>query len=152
MIIRKIKRNEMEEALELILRVFMQFEAPDYTDEGVEAFKKTAIYNKDYIDSIVMYGAYKKDKIVGVIATRNNGNHIALFFVDGQYHRKGIGKMLFQTILDQSTADEITVNSSPYAKEVYHHLGFEDTAPEQNADGIRYIPMIYKKNDWRINE
>ena len=149
MIIRKIDGNETKEtneALELVLSVFMQYEAPDYSEEGVEAFKKTAVFNEDYIGSIVMYGAYENDKIVGVIATRNNGSHITLFFVDGQHHRKGIGRMLFQTILEQNTSDEITVNSSPYAKEVYHHLGFEDTAAEQITSGIRYIPMIYKKN------
>jgi len=146
MVIRKIGENETKEALELVLRVFMQYEAPDYSDEGVETFKRTAIYNEEYISSIAIYGAYENDKMVGVIATRNNGSHIALFFVDGQHHRKGIGKMLFQTVLDQSTAEEITVNSSPYAKEVYHHLGFKDTAPEQITEGIRYIPMLYKKN------
>jgi len=146
MVIRKIGENETKEALELVLRVFMQYEAPDYSDEGVETFKRTAIYNVEYISSIAIYGAYENDKMVGVIATRNNGSHIALFFVDGQHHRKGIGKMLFQTVLDQGTAEEITVNSSPYAKEVYHHLGFKDTAPEQITEGIRYIPMLYKKN------
>ena len=146
MVIRKIGENETKEALELVLRVFMQYEAPDYSDEGVETFKRTAIYNEEYISGIAIYGAYENDKMVGVIATRNNGSHIALFFVDGQHHRKGIGKMLFQTVLDQSAAEEITVNSSPYAKEVYHHLGFKDTAPEQITEGIRYIPMLYKKN------
>jgi len=54
--------------------------------------------------------------------------------------------MLFQTVLDQSTTNEITVNSSPYAKEVYHHLGFEDTDQEQITCGMRYIPMIYIKD------
>jgi|GEM_PF-728580 len=146
MVIRKIDENETKDALELVLRVFMQYEAPDYSDEGVETFKRTAIYNKDYIGSLSIYGAYENDAIVGVIATRNNGSHIALFFVDGRHHRKGIGKVLFQTVLDQGTADEITVHSSPYAKEIYHHLGFEDTAPEQITGGIRYIPMRYKRN------
>lgn len=146
MVIRKVGETESEDALELILRVFIQYEAPDYSKEGVETFKNTAIYNEDYISSITMYGAYENNKIIGVIATRNRGNHIALFFVEGQHHRKGIGKMLFQTVLAQSTAYEITVNSSPYAKEIYNHLGFEDTAGEQVTDGIRYIPMVYKKN------
>ena len=150
MVVKKIGENKKEEALELVIRVFMKYEAPDYSDEGVETFKRTAVYNKDYMESITMHGAYENNKIVGVIAMRNNGSHIALFFVDGQYHRKGIGKRLFQTVLEQSTADELTVNSSPYAQEVYHHLGFEDTAPEQVTDGIRYIPMIYKKNTYDI--
>lgn len=146
MIIRRIGENEIKTALELVLRVFMQYEAPDYSDKGVESFKMTALYNEKYIGSLKMFGAYEDDTILGVIATRNNGNHIALFFVDGQYHRKGIGKQLFQAVLDESTAGEITVNSSPYAKEVYHHLGFQDTASEQISGGIRYIPMVYLNN------
>lgn len=147
MVIRRIDKNEIKDALELVLNVFMEFEAPDYTTEGVETFKRTAVYNRDYIENIIMYGAYLNDKIVGVIATRNNGNHIGFFFVDGEHHRKGIGKLLFQMVLEQSTANEITVNSSPYAQVIYHHLGFEDTASEQTSDGIRYIPMVYKKEN-----
>lgn len=53
--------------------------------------------------------------------------------------------MLFQKVLENCTANEITVNSSPYAAEIYHHLGFVDNAKEQITDGMRYIPMIYKK-------
>lgn len=91
MVIKKIGENKKEEALELVLRGFMKYEAPDYSDEGVETFKRTVVYNEDYIESIIMYGAY--------------------------------------------------IN----AQEVYHHLGFEDTASEQVTDGIRYIPMSYKR-------
>ena len=97
----------------------MEYEAPDYSGEGVETFKRTAIYNKEYIDSITIYGAFENRKLLGIIATRNEGNHIALFFVEGQYHRQGIGRKLFQEVLEHSRSNEITVNSSPYAKEVY---------------------------------
>ena len=40
-----------------------------------------------------------------------------------------------------------TVNSSPYAHEVYKHLGFVDTDNEQCISGIRFYPMrkILKK-------
>lgn len=41
----------------------------------------------------------------------HGGKHIALFFVEGKYHCQGIGKQLFQTV----KADNMTVNSSPYA-------------------------------------
>jgi len=33
----------------------------------------------------MLYGACEGDTIQGVIATRNQGNHIVLFFVDGTY-------------------------------------------------------------------
>lgn len=72
-----------------------------------------------------------------MIATRNDGNHIALFFVDGAYHKQGIDRKLFETILINSTANELTVNSSPYAKDVYHRLGFIDSDVEQIVTGIR---------------
>jgi predicted GNAT family N-acyltransferase len=65
--------------------------------------------------------------------------------VDSRYHRRGIGGRLFETALENSGPGPVTVNSSPYAAEVYRHLGFKDTAPEQLRDGIRYIPMEYKK-------
>ncbi|WP_460645598.1 GNAT family N-acetyltransferase [Lacrimispora brassicae] len=37
----------------------------------------------------------------------------------------------------------MTVNSSPYAVEIYHKLGFVDTDTEQLVNGIRFIPMEY---------
>lgn len=92
-----------------------------------------------------IYGAYLNNKIVGVIATRNNGNHISLFFVDGKYHRQGIGRKLFETILQKSTGEKITVNSSSYAVEVYKKLDFESDTDEQIVDGIRFTPMTYMK-------
>ncbi len=143
--IKNIDRNQRDTAIQLVLDVFMQFEAPDYSVEGVEIFKRTAIYNNDFLDGLNMYGAYDSETLLGVIATRNKGNHIALFFVDGKHHRQGIGKTLFQIVLENSTAKEITVNSSPYAVEVYHRLGFVDIAPEETTNEIRYIPMVYSK-------
>ncbi|WP_099470208.1 GNAT family N-acetyltransferase [Konateibacter massiliensis] len=143
--IRKIEEAEREKAIKLIDAVFMQFEAPDYSNEGVKTFKDTAIYNEDYMNELVMYGAYHNAILVGVIATRNEGNHIALFFVEGKHHKQGIGKMLFQKVLENRTSAEITVNSSPYAVKIYRCLGFVDTAKEQMRDGIRYTPMMYRE-------
>jgi GNAT superfamily N-acetyltransferase len=96
------------------------------------------------MESLDMYGYYSDEKLIGVIAIRNKGNHIALFFVDGKYHIQGIGRKLFSYVLENSSSDEITVNSSPYAKEVYHRLGFVDTDVEQTVDGIRFT-MVYRK-------
>lgn len=145
MLIRKLKNEEVPHALALVLEVFMQFEAPDYSERGVETFKRTGIEDKEYVANLLMYGAFHKGKLNGVIATRNNGSHIALFFVKGEYHRHGIGTKLFNAVLANSKEDIITVNSSPYAKDVYHHLGFMDTDTEQTIEGIRFIPMVYQR-------
>lgn len=150
--IKRIETSGRNEAVKLISSVFMQFEAPDYSDEGVKTFNETVIYNDEFFNRLVMYGAYIETRLVGVIATMNEGKHIALFFVDGSYHRQGIGKMLFEKVLEVSTENEITVNSSPYAVEVYRHLGFTDTAEEQITDGMRYTPMVYRKSMYLYSE
>ena len=48
MIIRKILKNEMEDALKLVWEVFLEFEAPDYTEEGINEFKK-AIDDQEWV-------------------------------------------------------------------------------------------------------
>ncbi|HEY5583234.1 MAG TPA: GNAT family N-acetyltransferase [Ruminiclostridium sp.] len=144
MVITKLAQKDIYEALKLVLNVFMMFEAPDYIDEGINTFK-SCISNQEFIGSLAIFGAFKNNQVVGVIATRNEGNHIALFFVDGKYHRQGIGKKLFEAVIENSTSHKITVNSSPYAIEAYHHLGFIDTNSEQLSNGMRYTPMIYTK-------
>ena len=39
--IRKVLNEEMKDALNLVWRVFLEYEAPDYTDEGIKEFKKS---------------------------------------------------------------------------------------------------------------
>ncbi len=141
-IVRKIEKTAFGEALSLVWRVFQEYEAPDYTRQGVDEFYKS-IHDEDFLSMLSMFGAYVNNKLVGIIATRNMGTHIALFFVDGKYHRQGIGKKLFQKVLEHSTASRVTVNSSPFAVPVYRKLGFLDTDREQTVNGLRFTPMAY---------
>ena len=39
-----------------------------------------------------------------------------------------------------------TVHSSPYAVEVYRHLGFVATDAEQTVSGLRFTPMRFDGN------
>jgi len=142
--IKKLTQAEKADALHLVWDVFLQFEAPEYMEEGINTFRDF-INNENQINNLEMYGAYEKGNLGGVMATRNEGNHIALFFVDRKYHRQGIGRKLFEAVLRNSASGIITVHSSPYAREIYHKLGFTDTDAEQTKDGIRYIPMKYQK-------
>lgn len=142
-----IEKGRRKRAIDLIHDVFMKYEAPDYSSEGIELFQKTSIHNQGFLDKLEMYGAYQGKHLIGVIATRSNGSHIALFFVNGKYHRQGIGRKLFQVVVENCAATEITVNSSPFAVDVYHHLGFVDTDYEMNVNGLRFTPMKFTKFD-----
>ena len=65
---------------------------------------------------------------------------------DPRHHfGQGIGRELFETILNKSTGEKITVNASPYSVEVYKKLGFVPESDEQIADGMRFTPMTYTK-------
>ena len=145
--IRKIKENEMKEALELVWQVFLEFEAPDYTEEGIAEFKKS-IDDPNWIKARDFYGSFDNNKILGVIATKDL-THIALFFVDGKHHKKGIGRKLYEEVKALNKEGFLTVNSSPYAHEIYKHLGFIDTDKEQCFHGLIFYPMKIEFNKER---
>jgi GNAT superfamily N-acetyltransferase len=149
--IRKITQQEVDSALELIWNVFNEFEAPEYSNEGIKTFEKF-IHDNSAIALLEIYGTFDCDNLIGVIAIRSK-SHIAMFFVKKQYHRKGIGRKLFEYALQNCDSDSITVNSSPYAVPIYRCLGFANTNEEQTVDGIRFTPMVYtiRKKENKIN-
>ena len=99
-----------------------------------------------------LWGFYQDDQIIGVIGTRDD-LHVSLMFVDRNHHHQGIARALFNTVLADLKSRQpgkpfvMTVNSSPYAVEVYRRFGFEATAPEQVTKGIRFVPMKLSVND-----
>lgn len=138
--IRLLKENELSSAIAIILQVFMEFEAPDYSEEGTQEFRRF-LEDPFIIQNLHFYGAWQGKLLLGVLAAQ--GKHICLFFVRKEYHRRGIGRALFQFYLEQERPLSATVNSSPFAQEFYRKLGFSPTDSEQVTHGIRYIPMIY---------
>lgn len=139
---------EQTGVLDLIERVFNEFEAPEYSPAGIREFRDfialDAVQKRLENGELLMWGYWADDKIVGMIATKPPC-HVSLLFVDKGYHRRGIAKKLYQTTLDHyrenSDWREMTVNSSPYAVPVYHRLGFVDTDGEQVVNGLRFTPM-----------
>ena len=139
--IETIAQENLAQALALVERVFTQFDAPDYLPEGTVSFR-AFLHDPEALALHVFYGAYVEDQLVGVLATRGN-SHIAQFFVEPCFQRQGVGRALFQAANDACLLDEMTVNSSPYAIEIYKKLGFHALSEEQLKDGIRFTPMKY---------
>ena len=140
--IRLLTREELDQSLDLVWKVFCEYEAVNYTEDS-RRFFYDAIHSKDYLDMLTAYGAFDESGFVGIIASRNKGSHVALFFVEGGHHRQGIGRKLWEAMLENSTADIITVHSSIYACEIYKKLGFDQIGEETEDGGIVYIPMEY---------
>lgn len=151
--IRKITESEVDKALSLALDVFMEFEAPEYAPDGVETFRQEIIEGKrpdsDSKKGICpMYAAFDGEKMIGMARTRKTKTHINLLFIRKEYQRRGVATALFHFLLEDilrenPTVKEITLNSSPYGKPFYLHIGFVPLFEEQEKDGIRYTPMKY---------
>ena len=139
--VRRLTYEEIPQALELCWRVFLEFEAPEYSPEGIAAFR-ASLDDKERNRKMVFYGAFDGDALVGVLSMREP-QHISGFFVDAAYHRRGIGRRLLEAMRRDYTRQVFTVNSSPYAVEVYRHLEFVPTSGEQTVDGLRFTPMQY---------
>ncbi|ONI46069.1 hypothetical protein AN641_00270 [Candidatus Epulonipiscioides gigas] len=142
MLIKKLLKQELLPALKLVWNVFLEFEAPDYSEQGINTFKNY-IADEAMMFELEFYGAFKDDELLGIIAMRNK-NHLTMLFTKKEHHKKGVAKLLFNHILQITDEKIFTVNSSPYAVEIYHKLGFTDTDNEKEINGIRFTSMQYR--------
>lgn len=141
--VRPLMRFEIPNAVDLIWEVFLRIEAPEYSEEGIAHFR-ASLDDKERTMTMKWYGAFDKGNLVGVLTVRQP-QHIGGFFVKESYQGKGFGRMLFETMKKDYEKQEFTVNSSPYAVQIYEHLGFTPTDSEQTVNGIRFTPMVYNE-------
>jgi GNAT superfamily N-acetyltransferase len=147
---RKATINDIRPALDLALDLFMEFQAPTFSESGINKFVTGCINNEKYISNYtsekhMMFVAVSNKKVIGIISERGHGQ-ISMMFVDKKYHRQGIATKLMELMVNSLKNDGvnlITVNSSPYAVPFYHNFGFIDTDIMQAKDGFIYIPMVY---------
>ena len=146
--VRLLEKGETDAALQLAWRVFCEYESPDYAPEGTEEFKK-ALNDDEYLRGLVFYGAFDGKRMIGMLAIREEKAHLCLLFVDGEYHRQGVGTALFERMREDYGGKTITVNSSPFGVPFYRSLGFTPTDGEQTVNGIRFTPMAYSMHRGR---
>lgn len=145
---RKAKAEDWEDAMALAWRVFKKYEAPVYPKRGVESFLEfitdNGLYRMFTIGEYHMWIALDGDRIVGLASMRMR-HHLSLLFVDGEYHRMGIGTSLmheiFAYIKEVEKQDFCTVNAAPYGVPFYESLGFYKTGDEEVSDGMIIVPM-----------
>ncbi len=146
--IRKLKKSEWDMAMQLAWDTFLVYEAPEYDPEGVKNFhdfvKGDELHNMFVLGEYLAWGAFDaNDVIVGILGIRKHW-HISLLFVEPSLHHQGIATALLNRAFSEATKEGVsllTVNSSPYAVEFYHKIGFNSLDREKTTDGIRYTPM-----------
>ena len=147
-LINVLQPSQVEDAINLIQRVFLDAVAPYFSEKGVEEFlryaEKDKLLNRQSTNHFCLIADYN-GTIVGIIEVRNY-DHVSLFFVDSAYQRRGIGSALCQHAVDfcvanKSDVHSISVNASPNAILAYERMGFKPTDKENLVNGIRFTPM-----------
>lgn len=140
---------DLASAIQLIKRCFHEFVAGEYSEQGVEEFERYVDamperLGKEHFALLVRAGG----DVVGLLEMRNM-KHVSLLFVAREYHGRGIARLLWEEGLrccleTNPGLQEIDVNSSRYAVEVYKRLGFEVRGEYQTVQGIGFVPMVYR--------
>lgn len=138
--IRQLNNPEYEKAITFALDVFIECGSADFDINGLQTFK-SFIYNDELMSELCIFGAFDNDNLIGIIGTKNGGSHISLFFIHPKFHRRSIGRQLFDFAYVNRPKTQITVNSSSYAVKFYESLGFQKMEDEQETNGLRYTPM-----------
>ena len=147
-VIRRMETGEETAVCSLVRRVFAEFVAPLYTQQGNQAFEQYAnpdrLANRSQSNHFVLV-AEARAELIGAIEVRNC-NHISLLFVTHAWQGQGVASKLLHHALALAKGRKpdfttVNVHASPNAVEVYKALGFEVTGTEQLDHGIRFIPM-----------
>ena len=150
--IRRLRPDEVNEALDLAMETYLEFEAPDYGPEGVTAFRRDIYDNAAFRAACAdgtnrMWGALSDGRIIGLMTMRGV-SHIVLVFTHRDYHRQGIASAILQALLadvrrENPELRRLTLNSSPYGLPFYLHAGFKPADAEKTINGIRFTAMTY---------
>ena len=148
---RLMEREDAESVSRLILDAFTEFIANEYSDEGRAEFTRyvqpAALVERSQANHFVLL-AVEQGQVAAVTEIRDN-DHVALMFVDVRFQRRGIARKLLQQAIGlarpaKPDLDRVTVNSSRFGVPIYEKLGFRQTGPERNVNGIVFIPMAHR--------
>ena len=147
--IRALRKSDIEEVASLIARVFGRFNGREGTPAATKRYlghydlgPERAELEKKYFSATVCLVAVAGTEVVGVL--RCNGEWVRNLFVEGGYHRRGIGSRLMdecERACRRQGLGVLRLNSTLYALPFYEVLGFRKTTGLRRKAGLVYQPM-----------
>ncbi len=148
--IRPILPEDIQPATDLVRRVFQESVAPLYGPDGVREFMAYASlepFTQRLRENHLAFVAEDEyGTLVGMVEVRDH-RHLSLLFVETAHQRNGIGRGLIASAIEACRAARpgltgLTVNASPNSVGAYQKTGFVAVEPEQEKNGIRFVPMV----------
>jgi Acetyltransferase (GNAT) family. len=144
--VREVKEETMEEALDLVTRTFNESMAPSYSKEAADNFRNFIERIRQGEEKDVKMWFYNVgDEMAGVFAL-SEPDRISLCFVDKAFQGRKIATELFEAvkvILIARCVSMIKVDAFPETSDFYRKLGFRTLGKETEKNGMKYIPMGY---------
>ena len=149
--IKKLDLSYLKDISKIIIKTFKECEEEFYEDKKAarDFILKNSVKNiAECFSRDLYFGAFFQNKMIGIIRFCESKQKIVSFFVVKEYQGLGVGKMLFNKLLDyckKKKIENILVWSSNYAKNIYKKLGFKQMDELQTTKmGMQYYPMTYK--------
>jgi predicted GNAT family N-acyltransferase len=140
----KVTRADSEAVKELISAVSEVDVLPLFSADGQLEYKnrvlpdiQTTMDENRFFAVKAVLGA----ELTGFAALRD-GNYLTHLFVAKSAQGTGLGSRLLNTVLDSTSAKQISLRSSLNAADFYRRHGFTATGEEAEFNGIRFIPMM----------
>lgn len=101
----------------------------------LSAFVKR-LSSSDYLTYVYEEGG----RVYGYISIEA-GCHVYHLFVEERHHGRGIARMLWERVRENSQTTHYFLRSSLYAVPVYRRFGFRESGPVGQQGGVEYQPM-----------
>lgn len=147
--IRKYRKTDVWDAATLISNTFATFNKSEGTREAVQRYidgynpnNNLGFIKEGFERTPFFYVALDSESLVGLV--RGRENRVVNLFVNGKYHRRGIGTKLMRRIeteLRRKGVREIKTRASLYAVPFYQSLGYTKTTGIRNFLGLKIQPM-----------
>lgn len=126
--IRKFKNKDAEEVFNFIKKGFQDINSPYYSQESIIEQIESNTPEKLIEKSIKVnyFVVTEKNKILGIGGF--DKKKIFTFFVDSEYHRKGVGRKIMLKVLSEARKKgikKLDCWSTFYAERFYSSFGFE---------------------------
>ena len=108
----------------------------------LESFEAPAVAARLAAPNYVHLIAESSRDLRGYISLRD-GQHLYHLFVQPEFHGQGIGRLLWQHLLQVAGPGTLTVNSSLLAVPVYRSFGFVPSDEPQLHCCPPFVPMVY---------